>query len=81
MADIPPNNEQAPPAPVAWTEPDGTAISCEEKLLVLNENLTEIKEIAQDALEDAVLMGVDEAHVRKIFQAAIDGLVNPYRKD
>jgi len=65
----------------AWREPDGTPISCEEKILVLNENLEEIKEMAQEALEDAVLMGVDEAQVRRIFQSAVDDLVNPYKKD
>ena len=65
---------------VVWREPDGTPISCEEKILVLNENLAEIREIAQDALEDAILMGADEAQVRDIFDATLKALSNPYKK-
>ena len=43
--------------PVVWRQADGEPIVCEEKLKVLNENLAEIRQVCQDALEDAVLMG------------------------
>ena len=33
---------------------------------MLNENLAELRELAQDALEDAVLMGCDERQVREV---------------
>ena len=42
-----------------WRAPDGTPVSCYEKLKVLEENLDEIREMAQEALEDAVLMGYE----------------------
>jgi len=47
---------------------------------VLNENLAELRDMAQDALEDAVLMGCDEAQFRRVVQALLDGLINPYKK-
>jgi hypothetical protein len=64
-----------------WTTPDGRPVSCVEKVKVLNENLQEMQQLCQDALEDAVLMGCDEAQVKAVFHQAIDALVNPYKKD
>ena len=64
--------------PIKWQQSDGRAISCEEKLKVLNENLAEIRQMCQDAFEDALLMGCDESQVRGVFAAVIDSLHNPY---
>ena len=47
---------------------------------MLNENLGELREMAQDALEDAVLMGCDEAQFRQVVEALVASLVNPYKK-
>lgn len=63
-----------------WRQPDGNPVSCVEKIKVLNENLAEIRQLAQDALEDAILMGCDEAQVRAVLQSVIEDLQNPYRK-
>jgi hypothetical protein len=63
-----------------WRQPDGKPLSCVEKIKVLNENLTEIQQMAQDALEDALLMGADERQVREVLRGLIDALDNPYRK-
>jgi hypothetical protein len=62
-----------------WRQPDGEPVSCVEKIKVLNENLTEIQELAQDALEDGILMGCDEAQLRDVLHGLIDRLDNPYR--
>ncbi len=67
-------------AKTVWRTPEGEPLSCIEKIKVLNENLGELREMAQDALEDAVLMGGDEAQFRRVLQALLDGLVNPYKK-
>jgi hypothetical protein len=67
--------------PPVWRTPEGEPVSCLEKIKVLNENLEEIRGLAQDALEDAVLMGCDEAQFRRVMHDLATGLVNPYRKD
>lgn len=64
-----------------WLTPEGEAVSCVEKIKVLNENLEELRELAQEALEDAVLMGCDERQFREVLHRLADGLVNPYRGD
>ena len=63
-----------------WRQPDGSPVSCLEKIKVLNENLAEIEQMAQDALEDAILMGCDESQVRGVLHRLVDTLANPYRK-
>jgi hypothetical protein len=62
-----------------WRQPDGSPVSCLEKIKVLNQNLEEIRQLSQDALEDAVLMGCDEAQIREVFAQMLHGLNNPYR--
>ena len=63
-----------------WRQPDGKPVACLEKIKVLNQNIDEIKQLAQDALEDAVLMGCDEEQVRSVLRSVVAELVNPYRK-
>jgi hypothetical protein len=70
MADI--------PQPV-WRSPQGEVVSCVEKLKVLGENLDEIRRICQDALDDAVLMGCDEAQFRAVLADLVQKLQNPYK--
>ena len=44
----------------------------------MQENLAEIRQICQDALEDAVLMGCDEQQVRAVFTELIASLESTY---
>ncbi len=70
---------KAPELPV-WRTPEGEALSCVEKIKVLNENLREIQELAQEALEDAVLMGADEGQLRETLARLVAAIENPYPK-
>ncbi|HEX3864700.1 MAG TPA: hypothetical protein VHY35_23700 [Stellaceae bacterium] len=62
-----------------WHTPEGEPVSCIEKIKVLNENLGELRTLAQDALEDAVLMGCDERQIREVLAGIVAQLVNPYK--
>ena len=63
-----------------WRQPDGKPVSCIEKIKVLNENLGEIRQLAQDALEDGLLMGCSEEQLRQVLRDLVDSLNNPYAK-
>jgi hypothetical protein len=67
--------------PIIWRSPTGEVIACVEKNKVMQENLVEIRQICQDALEDAVLMGCDEQQVRTVFAELIASLKNPYQSN
>jgi hypothetical protein len=66
-----------PAAPANWPGLDGNAVGCREKLKMLSENYAEVSEVLRDAFEDAVLMGVDEAGMRKILADIVAGLDSP----
>jgi hypothetical protein len=72
-------NKTASASPT-WRQPDGKPVSCVEKIKVLNENLAEIRQLAQDALEDGLLMGCSEEQLRQVLRDLVDSLENPYRK-
>jgi signal transduction histidine kinase len=61
-----------------WRSPTGEVVSCVEKLKVLRENLEEIQQLCQDALEDAVLMGCDERQFKQVLENLVRLLENPY---
>ena len=63
-----------------WKRPDGSIVACTEKIKVLRENLDELRQMAQDAFEDALLMECEESQIRAIFQEIIANLENPYAK-
>lgn len=63
--------------PDQWPRPDGTPVSCTEKLVVLRENWEELRDVMRDAFEDAVLMGVDETAMRRMIAGLADSLVSP----
>jgi hypothetical protein len=64
-----------------WRSPTGEIVSCMEKLKVLRENLEEIQQLCQDALEDAVLMGCDEVQFKQVLGNLVRDLENPYKNN
>jgi hypothetical protein len=62
-----------------WPQADGTPVSCREKVKTLEENDAELRQVLQDAFDDAVLMGVDETAMRQILLDVVAGLRSPKR--
>jgi hypothetical protein len=60
-----------------WLQPDGTPVSCRDKLEILEENHEELRHVMQDAFEDALLMGVDETLMRQAIAELVAGLKSP----
>jgi hypothetical protein len=74
----------APPSklgpPSIWPGADGNPVSCREKLRVLTDNHAELTQVMRDAFEDAVLMGVDEAAMRRVLIELVAALPSPKRR-
>ena len=66
--------------PEIWVGPDGEPVSCIDKLKLLQENLAELREMAQEALEDAVVMGCDERQARKVLSDLVASLDEPFAR-
>lgn len=65
---------------IAWRQPDGAPVSCAEKIALLNDNLSLLRQECQDVLEDALLMGCDEQQVRTVLHEVVDSITNPLKK-
>ena len=61
-----------------WQSPRGDVIACTEKLKVLRQNLGEIRQVSQDALDDAVLMGCDPGQFRAVLVEIVSTLESAY---
>ncbi|MGL4768393.1 MAG: hypothetical protein ACRCV6_10005 [Formosimonas sp.] len=64
--------------PPIWYKPDGTPLACVEKIKVLNDNIRELQQFAQDALDDAILMGGTAAQLKTALHELVDALVANY---
>jgi len=65
---------------IVWRTPEGAPVSCAEKVKVMAQNFEELRQVMQDALEDAVLMGCDEDQVRSEIARLADRLETSFRK-
>lgn len=63
-----------------WRKPSGAPVSCVEKIKVLNENFAELRNLAQETLDDALLLGCSEAQARDILRDMVDGLSTSYEE-
>lgn len=61
-----------------WHKPSGAPVSCTEKIKVLNENYDELRSLAQETLDDALLMGCSEQQIRDILRQMLDDLRASY---
>ncbi|MDB4042518.1 hypothetical protein N9472_03725 [Methylophilaceae bacterium] len=59
-----------------WVRDDQSVISCTEKIKVMTENFDELKQLAQDAFEDGLLMEVSDQQMRDALHQMIDDLKN-----
>lgn len=64
-----------------WHDDDGQTIACTEKIKVMRQNMQELHQAAQDAFEDALLMGCSETQVRAFLLQLAASVDNPYRKN
>ena len=63
-----------------WVRDDNSVVACTEKIKVMTENFDELRQLAQDAFEDGILMEVNEAQMREALIALVNELKNPYKK-
>ena len=59
-----------------WVKDDQSVVSCTEKIKVMNENFDELKQLAQDAFEDGILMEVSDQQMRDVLHQIVDDLKN-----
>ena len=61
-----------------WLTEQGEKVACVEKIKVMQENLEELHQMAQDAFEDGILMGIDPKQLKAFILSLVDKIHNPY---
>ena len=52
--------------PKVWKASDNSKISCKEKIVILNNNVIELKNLMNQIYDEAILMGVDRKQIKKV---------------
>lgn len=63
-----------------WKDEQGNKVTCYEKIKVMEENLVELKQMAQDTYEDGILMGIDPNQLKNYLIELMHNVNNPYKK-
>lgn len=63
-----------------WKDIEGKKISCTEKIKVMQQNIEELQQMAQDLFEDGILMDINPQQLKQYLQELIQNLHNPYNK-
>ncbi|MCC2645053.1 MAG: hypothetical protein K0R49_1496 [Burkholderiales bacterium] len=63
-----------------WKNTKGKKIACTEKIKVMQQNILEFEQIAQDLFEDGILMDIDPEQLKQYLQELVQNLHNPYNK-
>ncbi|MFN8769647.1 MAG: hypothetical protein ACK5Z5_03265 [Neisseriaceae bacterium] len=63
-----------------WLTESGERVSCIEKIKVMQQNLEELQQMAQDTYEDGILMGIAQRQLKDFLVQLMDELYNPYEK-
>lgn len=57
-----------------WQDANGSLITCRNKVQVLEENMQELQQQCQDALDDALLMGCGETYFKNMLLKMVNNL-------
>tara|TARA_X000000950_G_scaffold196386_1_gene236425 strand:- start:182 stop:403 length:222 start_codon:yes stop_codon:yes gene_type:complete len=52
--------------PNVWKASDNSKISCKDKIIILNNNVIELKNLMNQIYDEAILMGVDKKQIQKV---------------
>ena len=59
-------NEKKKLYPNIWKTSTNSKISCKEKIVILNNNVTELHNLVNEIYDEAILMGVDKKQIEKV---------------
>lgn len=66
--------------PDVWLDIKKEPIECADKVRILNDSLDKIRSMCEEMVEDAVIMGCNERHVKSVLVKTICSLEKPFSK-
>jgi hypothetical protein len=62
-----------------WVDNNGNKVSCVEKIKVMQQNIVELQQLAQDTFEDGVLMEINPDQLRSFLADLMLNLTHNYK--
>ena len=60
--------------PKIWYSKNKEKLSCKEKILLLNNNILEFHELANEIYDEAILMGVSKEQIKDVLASTIKNI-------
>ena len=60
--------------PKTWYSKNREKLSCKEKILLLNKNILEFHELANEIYDEAILMGVSKEQIKEVLASTIENI-------
>ena len=60
--------------PKIWYSKNKEKVSCKEKILLLNNNILEFHELANEIYDEAILMGVSKEQIKDVLASTIKNI-------
>lgn len=60
--------------PKIWYSKNNEKLSCKEKILLLNNNIIEFHELANEIYDEAILMGVQKEQIKEVLVTAVKNI-------
>ncbi len=66
--------------PKEWLNSQKQPLACKEKIKLLNENILEIFQLAEEIIDESILMGVDPKQTKLVIKNALSNLNSSLKK-
>lgn len=60
--------------PKIWYSKNDEKLSCKEKILLLNQNILDFNELAEEIYDEAILMGVKKEQIEEVLKNTIKNI-------
>ena len=60
--------------PSIWYSDKNEQLSCKEKIIVLNENILEFHDLAEEIYDEAILMGVNRNQIKEVLVNIVNNI-------
>ena len=67
--------------PSIWYSDKNEQLSCKEKFIVLNENILEFHDLAEEIYDEAILMGVNRNQIKEVLVNIVNNINSQLKSD
>ncbi len=67
--------------PSIWYSEKNEQLSCKEKIIVLNNNIEEFHDLAEEIYDEAILMGASKKQIKEVLANIVNNIKSQLKSD